>query len=270
MKLSTYIFFLFSILALYSCKQSDPLVKESRLIWSDEFNGSELDENNWEIMLGNGSDYGLWGWGNNEDQWYLKENVSLSNGNLLIKAVKEETNGYNYSSARIRTANKFDFKYGRIEASIRMANTAGLWHAFWMLPTNPSQSWPTSGEMDIMEYVGNTPGEILNTIHFADNFGNHSQIGDLEEVDPNSIINGFHQYALEWNENQLVWFIDSVETFKVLRSDDRISSTWPFDSEFHLLLNTAVGGNLGGAIDEESMQKPKYMEVEYVRVYQNN
>lgn len=254
-------------LLFVACKQSDPPQKELKLIWSDEFNGTQLDESKWEVMLGNGSDYGIWEWGNNEDQYYKKENAIVIDGKLRIKAVREDIAGYDFSSARIRSLNKGDFKYGRIEASIRMANSGGLWHAFWMLPSNPEQGWPISGEIDIMEYVGNTPDEILNYIHFADNFGNHRSLGDSEAIVQDA---DFHVYAVEWDENKITWFRDSTETFSVVRSDDVISQTWPFDSEFHLLLNTAVGGNLGGVINVQELQTPKYMEVDYVRVFQND
>ena len=247
------------------CEQSDPPEREYFLVWSDEFDANVLDDSKWEVMLGDGSQYGLWGWGNNEEQYYQEENISVENGRLKIKAIAEEVGGYDYTSARIRSLNKGDFKYGRIEASIRMANTPGLWHAFWMLPTNPSESWPVSGEIDIMENVGNLQGQILNTVHFADQFGGRRQLGNSTLVVQD---NNFHHYAVDWTENKIVWSIDSVETFTVLRTNDQINATWPFDAQFHILLNTAVGGNLGGNIDANAMQTAKFMEVDYVRVYQ--
>ena len=250
---------------LASCAQKDPLPVVTNLVWSDEFDGNALDESKWEAMIGDGSAYGLWRWGNNEDQYYKKENAIVEDGVLKVKAMKESIAGYDYTSARLRSLNSGDFKYGRIEASIKMADTPGLWHAFWMLPSNPTESWPISGEIDIMEYVGNKSDQLLNTIHFADRFGTHDQIG---ESTPFVNDYGFHQYAVEWNENEITWFIDSVETYSVLRSNDRISNTWPFDAEFHLLLNTAIGGNLGGSFDPNGLLAPKYMEVDYVRVYQ--
>ncbi|MEM7037208.1 MAG: glycoside hydrolase family 16 protein [Bacteroidota bacterium] len=250
----------------WSCEQSDPPVKEWTLVWADEFTGNELDDEKWEIQTGDGSQYGLWRWGNNEEQWYLGDNASVSNGSLKIKAQAETVGDYEYTSARIRSLNKGDFKYGRVEAAIRMANTPGLWHAFWMLPSEPPVSWPASGEIDVMEYVGNQPDEIFTTMHFADQWGNHNQLGMLH---PHIQDNQYHQYAVEWDENQVVWFTDSVEVFKVLRSNDAINATWPFDAEFHLLINTAVGGNLGGTVDAQALQLPRFMEVDYVRVYQN-
>jgi len=247
------------------CKQSDPIEAQYTLVWSDDFNGTELDENKWDIQLGDGSDYGLWQWGNNEAQYYKAENIEVNGGFLKIKAMAENFAGYDYTSARIRSIGSGDFKYGRIEASIRMSDVQGLWHAFWLLPSNPSESWPESGEIDIMEYVGKKPDEILNTVHFADQFSNHQYISDPEYFIQN---NEFHKYIVEWNENIITWYIDDLETFKVTRTNNLISSTWPFDAEFHLLLNTAVGGNLGGSVDANALQNPQYMEVDYVRVYQ--
>lgn len=249
-----------------SCEQYDPPEKSSELVWSDEFNGNALDESKWEYMIGDGSDYGIWRWGNNEEQYYRKENVTVENGVLKIKSFRESIAGYDYTSARIRSLNKGDFKYGRIEAGIRMDNTGGLWHAFWMLPTDQDKGWPAGGEIDIMEYVGNLPNEVIHTIHFADRFGNHSQIGEPSPMPDASV---FRQYAVEWDENKITWFVDSVETFAVKRTNSLINNTWPFDAEFHLLLNTAVGGNLGGAVNGTALYSPKYMEVDYVRVYQN-
>lgn len=266
MRNKSIIYFLCIIATICNCKQSDPIEKKSSIVWQDEFNGSDLDLNKWETQIGDGTTYGLYRWGNNEEQYYRKENVTVSGGILKIKSIKETFAGFDYTSGRIRSLNKGDFKYGKIEASVRMSDAGGLWHALWMLPTNPENGWPTSGEIDIMEFVGNRGTEIFNTIHFADNLGNHRQLGETE---PMAYDNLFHKYTIEWDANSIVWFIDDVETYKVLRTNSTISATWPFDAEFHLLLNTAVGGNLGGNVSNTSLQTAQYMEVDYVRVYQN-
>jgi beta-glucanase (GH16 family) len=258
-------FLAIAFLCLGACKQSDPIIKEYELVWSDEFNGTELDLSKWEVQLGDGADYGLWRWGNNEAQYYKRDNVSVSGGTLKIKAVREDIKGYEFSSGRIRTLKKGDFKYGKMEASMKMDNAGGLWHAFWMLPTNPAKRWPFSGEIDILEYVGNLPDRVLNYIHFADVSDNHRSLGGEAFI---TIDDAFHKYAIEWDENQIVWYRDDKETYRVLRTSSELLNTWPFNSEFHLLLNTAVGGNLGGTINFQGLQAPKFMEVEYVRVYQ--
>lgn len=265
MKTTNYILIFIFCLAFFNCKQSDPVETEYVLAWEDNFSGTEIDVNKWEFQIGDGSNYGLWKWGNNEEQYYREENARVSNGKLLIKAVAEEFQNYKYTSARMRTKGKADFKYGKVEASIRMADTEGLWHAFWLLPSNPSQSWPMSGEIDIMEYVGNAPNEVLNTLHFADNFDNHQYIGSSV---PFADDGQFHLYGIEWDENKIIWYFDGEETFKVIRSNPSIANTWPFDSEFHLIFNTAVGGNLGGTINSAALSSSKYMEVDYVKLYQ--
>lgn len=258
------ILFITSLL-IFGCHQSDPVSTDYQLIWEDLFDGDELDLMKWEYQTGDGSAYGLWRWGNNEDQFYKKENAYLKNGFLRIKAIAEKEQNYNYTSARIRTKGLADFYHGKIEASIRMANTKGLWHAFWLLPSNPNESWPMSGEIDIMEYVGNSPNEILNTVHFADDFNNHKYIGGSSEFNND---NQFHKYGIEWDENKIIWFLDDKETYRILSSNPAISNNWPFNADFHLIFNTAVGGNLGGEIDSVSLVNPKFMEVDYVKVYQ--
>ncbi len=252
-------------ISLVSCKQSDPIEDELLLVWADEFEGDELDTEKWEPMIGTGAEYGLWLWGNNEAQYYREENATVSSGFLRIKAIAQLYEGQEYTSARLRSLNKGDFKYGRVEASIRMDAVEGLWHAFWMLPSYPEESWPISGEIDIMEYVGNAPNEVLTYTHFADQFGNHALLGQSH---PFLNDNDFHQYAIDWDENQIQWFIDGVEVFSVNRSFSAFNAGWPFDAKFHLLLNVAVGGNLGGTINEAAMSSPRYMYVDYVRVYQ--
>ncbi len=252
-------------LLIFSCHQSEPEVTDYKLVWEDQFSGNELDHDKWEYQIGDGSSYGLWKWGNNESQYYKKDNVSLKNGLLRIKAIAEKEQNYNYTSARIRTKGLADFFHGKIEASIKMDNTKGLWHAFWLLPSNPVEDWPMSGEIDIMEYVGNSPNEILNTVHFADDFNNHRYTGANSEF---SNDNDFHKYSIEWDENKIVWYLDEKETFRILSSDPNISNNWPFNANFHILLNTAIGGNLGGEIDSISLLDPKFMEVDYVKVYQ--
>lgn len=257
----------FAIVTIFlgACKQSDPIEEEFLLVWVDEFEGDELDTQKWEPMIGDGSQYGLWGWGNNEEQYYREENATVSSGFLRIKAIAQPFGGKDYTSARLRSLNNGDFKYGRVEASIRMDAVEGLWHAFWMLPSDPESSWPVSGEIDIMEYVGGTPNDLLTYVHFADQFGNHSYLG---QAHPFLNDNDFHLYAMEWDANQIIWYIDDVEVFVVNRSFSSFNAGWPFDAKFHILLNVAVGGNLGGNVNEAALSSPRYMYVDYVRVYQ--
>jgi beta-glucanase (GH16 family) len=256
------------LVTVTSCKQSEPPSFSRVLVWSDEFDGNELDESKWEVQLGTGISEGLQFWGNNEAQFYRRENISVEDGMLKIRAQRENIpeTSLLYTSARIRTKNKADFKYGRIEARIRMDNTSGLWHAFWMLPSSPNASWPFTGEIDIMEYVGNMPNSILHYIHFANEEGEHRYKGvSVPLATANS---QFHVYAVEWDETEIVWYIDDLMTQRITRDDPEAGPTWPFNADFHILLNTAVGGNLGGNVNVQALTVPRYMEVDYVRVYQ--
>ena len=128
--------------------------EEWELVWSDEFDGDSLNAANWDIQVGDGTAEGIPGWGNNELQWYQADNLSVADGNLTISARAENVEGYGYTSGRIRTYQKFEFTYGRIEANVKAAPGQGLWSAFWMMPTDsPYGTWAASGELDIMEVI---------------------------------------------------------------------------------------------------------------------
>lgn len=253
---------------------------EWQLVWSDEFDGTSLDTSNWDIQTGDGSDVGLTRWGNNELQWYTGDNATVSDGMLTITAKSEElVAGFPYTSSRIRTANKFDFKYGRVEARVQAAPGQGLWSAFWMLPTNsPYGGWASSGEIDIMEVVNpDTENErAFQTVHYGFPWPWNQQYGtDLDLTDPSD---NFYVYAVEWQEDELRWFVDD-EHIMTVTSDHYYSYFYggldtgyaeggpnaPFDTDFHLLLNLAVGGALPG--DVEPGDIPSEMIVDYVRVY---
>lgn len=243
------------------------------LIWSDEFSGTTLDPANWEAMIGDGTAYGTPpGWGNNELEYYTGRpaNVSVSGGLLHIVARREPFAGYQYTSARLRTQGLQDFRYGRIEARIKLPATRGIWPAFWMLPTNsPYGGWAASGEIDIMESV-NFATSIQATIHYGAPWPNNTSSGGLL-FDGTIFSRDFHVYAIEWSPDEIRWFVDGV------LYHTEASATWfssaapgnpraPFDTPFHLLLNVAVGGNFPGPPDVSS-QFPQEMLVDWVRVY---
>lgn len=244
------------------------------LVWSDEFDGSTLDGANWEVQLGDGRNYGLpAGWGNNELQYYTSrsENLVVEDGVLRIIARSERFNGADYTSARIRSRNRQEFLYGRIEARIKLPSGQGIWPAFWMLPTNsPYGGWAAGGEIDIMESV-NAADRIYGTIHFGDEWPGHVSNGA-------SVSNGtdfsqdFHVYAIEWRPTEIRWFIDGVQ-YSALQNTQWFSEPAlanqlaPFDWQFHLLLNVAVGGNFPGS-PNGSVGFPMEMTVDWVRVYE--
>ncbi|HPF37719.1 MAG TPA: family 16 glycosylhydrolase [Phycisphaerae bacterium] len=260
---------LIAMLAISSIASAD-----QTLIWSDEFDGTTLNANNWSYQLGDGSQYGLAGWGNNELQYYTSrpENIYVADGELHIVARQESFSGYNYTSARIRTENKADFLYGKIEARIRIPSTKGIWPAFWMLPTDsPLGGWASSGEIDIMESV-NLADTIYGTIHYGGTWPQNTHSGGTRTAGID-YSQDFHVYTLEWTPGYLRWYVDGIAFYT------RVASNWystaapddenaPFDHPFHVLLNIAVGGNFPGNPDGSSVF-PQEMIVDWVRVYQD-
>ena len=249
-----------------------------RLIWADEFDGTALDASKWNIQLGDGSAYDLPGWGNNELQTYRAENIAVANGQLAITARRENLDGQDYTSARINTAGKFHARYGRFEASIHAPAGQGLWSAFWMLPEHSRYGpWAASGEIDIMEVYGRHPTPfVLGTAHYGMAWPLNVYVGGRStRVDP---ADGFHVYALEWDEQALRWFVDGIHyhtaphtsywtSYRSSATNAHVAGgdSAPFDQPFHLLLNLAVGGNLPG--DPEPSALPARLLVDYVRAY---
>ncbi|MCY4094910.1 MAG: family 16 glycosylhydrolase [Gammaproteobacteria bacterium] len=251
------------------------------LVWSDEFDGTSLDSSKWNIQTGDGTAEGIPGWGNNELQSYQAANISVGGGNLTITAREESADGRDYTSGRINTAEKMDFTYGRVEASVHAASGQGLWSAFWMLPTNSEYgTWAAGGEVDILEVFSRDPVPFTQAaLHYGMAWPLNTFVYQkYEGVDP---VDGFHVYAVEWDEQELRWFVDGAHYFTVNRSTywnyflntetnahEAGSDSAPFDRPFHLLLNLAVGGNLPGAPVASSF--PGELRVDYVRVYKCN
>lgn len=238
------------------------------LVWSDEFDGTTVDQSKWEAQIGNGCP-SLCGWGNNELQFYRSENATVSGGMLTIEAKQESFGGQNYTSARLRTRNLGDWLYGRIETRAKMPVGQGLWPAFWMLPTDEIYGgWAASGEIDIVEYLGHQPSKVFGTIHhggeWPDNISSTQSL-TLPSGDFNST---FHTFALEWEPTEMRWYVDdqlyATQTFWVSNGQPYPA---PFDERFHLLLNLAVGGNFPGNPDGTTVF-PQQMVVDYVRVYE--
>lgn len=231
---------------------------EMALIWSDEFNTPGApDPAKWSYNIGTGSN----GWGNNESQYYTDrpENVAVSNGTLKITARKESFGGSNFTSARILTQNKFSFKYGRIEARAKLPAGIGTWPAIWMLGANfASAGWPACGEIDIMEHVGAQLNKIYGTLHYP-GFSGGNAVGGSVTV-PN-VTTEFKVYSAEWNASTIRFFVDGVPFFTFNNT-----SSLPFNQNFFIIMNVAMGGNFGGTIDPAFNSAT--MEVDYIRVYQ--
>ena len=240
------------------------------LVWSEEFDGERLDPRRWFFETGDGSQYSLVGWGNDELQWYLTDSALIENGLLVITARRESQNGYDYTSARLHTSSRFAFRYGRIEARIRLPGGQGLWPAFWLLPQEDTYgTWAASGEIDIMEAInlGGTGGNtVFGTLHYGGESPDNV-FSSNEYVVPGSATDEFHLYALEWDPTEIRWYVDDVlyamQNFWHTASADYPA---PFDQPFYILLNVAVGGRFPGSPISATVF-PVTMEVDYVRVY---
>ena len=226
------------------------------LVWSDEFNvDGAPDPTKW------GYDTGAGGWGNNELEYYTNrpDNVIISGGTLKIIGKAESYNGSAYTSARILTKGKYSFKYGKIEVSAKLPGGAGTWPAIWMLGDNISTvGWPACGEADIMEMIGSQLNTIHGSLHDPTHYGGNSNTGST--VVPNTTTQ-FHKYAMEWSPSTIKYSVDDVVYYTYANN-----STLPFNQNFFIILNFALGGNWPGAVDPAFTSAT--MEVDYVRVYQ--
>ena len=233
------------------------------LVWSDEFSGSTIDESKWAYEV-QGSH-----WVNNELQSYTNhrsENARVENGHLVIEGRRDGYNGSEYSSARLKTQGKASWKYGRVEARIQLPGGWGTWPAFWMMPDNQSRGWPACGEIDIMEEVGYDQDSIHATTHSKSyNWQGAQQRTSATTV--GGVTTGYHTYAVEWFPDHMDMFVDGNKYF-TSPNDNTGDDAWPFDKNFHIILNLAIGGDWGGAKGVDPNIWPRKMLVDYVRVYQ--
>ncbi len=224
-------------------------------IWVDEFDvDGAPDSSKW------GYDLGAGGWGNKEPQYYTNriENTVVQDGLLKIITKKESYLGSNYTSARLKTAGKFSFKYGKVEIRAKMPSGGGTWPALWMLGDNiGTVGWPACGEIDIMEHLGNQLNKIYGTLHYP----NHS--GGTADGSTTMISNAtteFHIYSLDWRADAIKIYVDN-QLFKTFVN----SASVPFNQNFFLIVNCAIGGNFGGEIDPNFTSST--FEIDYIRVY---
>jgi beta-glucanase (GH16 family) len=224
--------------------------------WAEEFNTDGAPNPAlWGYDLGGG------GWGNNELEYYTNrsDNVIVSGGTLKIKLKKEDYMGSTYTSARILTLNKFSFKYGKIEIRAKMPAGSGTWPAIWTMgddiATNP---WPGCGEIDIVEHLGRDLNKIYGTVHYPGHSGGNSVGGTTVIANATT---EFHRYALDWSATAIKFMVDDVVYFTVAND-----SSLPFNHKFFIILNVAMGGNFGGAVDPAFSNGQ--MEVDYIRLYQ--
>jgi len=287
-KVVVFIFLLLS-LALCGCKDNPiideefnriPMIPEElidcpvqelddgyKLVWNDEFNYTGApDSSKWTYDLGVGNG----GWGNQESQYYTNrsKNVYVSDGNLVITALKENYNTSSYTSTRIVSRQMGDWLYGKIIVRAKLPEGKGTWPAIWMMPTDSIYGgWPRSGEIDIMEAVGSRPNRVLGTLHMEAYYGGN---GKGRTIDLLNTSTQYHLYSLEWTPDYIKIYADEVliTTYNNPKFATNNHRYWPFDQRFHLIMNIAMGGTLGKAIDPEFEMAQLF--VDYVRVYQKD
>lgn len=268
------------------------------LVWADEFDGDTVDRRKWAFDLGNGfrdAKTQAWvpGWGNEELQCYTDDadNASVRDSVLTIRALQQPRDGCAYTSARLKSIAPdgtplFATRYGRIEIRARVPWGKGLWPALWMLPVhNAYGAWAASGEIDLMEIVGEKPHEVLNSIHFGSTHPNRALITTVHALPGGSTVADWHVYTVEWEPGVIRFYVDGQQTCTYdhwwscsqldahgaglePRSEADLNP-WPapFDQPFYLVMNVAVGGNFPGAPNEQT-RFPAELAVDYVRVYQ--
>jgi beta-glucanase (GH16 family) len=240
------------------------VITKTKLVMKEEFdvNGAP-NPSMWSYNVGTGSN----GWGNNELQYYTArpENVTVENGNLKITARQELYLGSPYTSARIYSKGKFEQKYGRIEARIKLPLGKGLWPAFWMLGANSDTVlWPQCGEIDIMEYLGSKPTQVLGSVH-GPGYSGGSAVTDTFTLKNGRFDTDYHIFGIEWGENYINYYVDDVLYNQITPAD--VAGEWVFNQPFYIILNIAVGGNLPGSPNGETVF-PQTMLVDYIRVYE--
>ena len=239
----------------FSCKNEG-----ETLVWEENFDGNSLNEETWNFELGNGCP-NLCGWGNNERQIYTNNNHQVKNGLLTITARLKDSV---YSSTRITTHNKFEFKYGKIEARAKLPIGKGLWPAFWMLGSNIDEvGWPKCGEIDILEYVGKEPNMVFTSLHTQNS---HGETINTKKTKIESIEDGFHIYTANWTKNKIEFFIDNQLLYTFSPENIEDENIWPFNQPFYVILNMAIGGNFGGPEVDNSIFPQEFI-IDYIKVY---
>jgi len=275
-------------LLLLSCnKKENPVVENGetipvpdgyKLVWHDEFNGGSLDTSKWDHMTGGH------GWGNNELQYYTNrtENAFIEDSVLVIEAKRETFSGSEYTSARLTTSGKQAWTYGRFDIRAKMPFGQGIWPALWMMPEESVYgSWAASGEIDIMEYLGHETNRVYGTLHYGGSYPDNVHSGnsytltaDPGDPFPDNFSTDYYLFTLEWEPGVIRWYVDgelyATQTSETWYTDHELRLTRehaPFDQDFHLIFNVAVGGNWPGNPDETTIF-PQQIRVDYVRVFE--
>ncbi len=236
-----------------------------KLVWQDLFDQNDkLDSNIWNIETG-GS-----GFGNKEDQYYTDEekNLFIKDNTLHIVAHKENYKEKNYTSAKITTRGKKYIKYGRLDVMAHVPKGRGTWPAIWLLGENVKEvGWPLGGEIDLMEHVGKNPGNFHFSLHSK--AYNHNKFNHPTYVHEDlNLLEGFHLYRLDWDENQISFYVDEKHIITFSKKENATIEEWPFDQPFFFILNLAIGGTWGGSIDDSIF--PVELKIKYVKAYERS
>lgn len=263
------------IVLMYSCKQKNTMTKHIKqehnysLIWEDNFDGKNLDLTKWNRQVEPAGRF------NKEWQRYTdsEKNSFIENNQLILKAI-HESDVYaenEFTSARLNTAGKLDFKYGKVVSKMKLPSGKAIWPAFWMLGSNIDENggdtaWPFTGEIDILELWGSESASVVEAnVHYANSLGKHTQMGaEGYHLPKGNFSEEFHEFELEWTPKEMIWRVDGTNYHTLDITD---SKYYAFHKEFFLLLNIAVGGEIAGYPDKTT-PLPQSMIVDWIKVYQ--
>jgi beta-glucanase (GH16 family) len=231
------------------------------LVWSDEFNGTSLDASKWQLELNEG-DHGMSAYTSRP------QNLFVAEGCLALQAQKESYNGMQYTSTQVSSRNKGHWKYGRFDIRAKLPYGKGMWPAIWMMPNNPAYGgWPRSGEIDIMENLGDNTRLVYATLHYGTT-NQMSQGTYTTTTEDRSLSDTFHVYTMIWDTNSFSFYLDSVHNYWNCStwSPNNVAYPKPFDQTFFMMFDLAIGGSWGGPPDAATVF-PQKMLVDWIRVY---
>ena len=275
MKTKYFSFLIIPVLLIgCSSKNKSNVPSGYKLFFEDEFEGDKLSKEYWTYETGNGNN----GWGNGELEYYTEENAIVKDGKLHITVKREDMGGFKYTSSRIKTANKVKFKYGIVEAKIKLPHANGLWPAFWMMPNDSVYGgWPNSGEIDIMEANCGYEYGTSSALHYSvtpnvDTY--ETGYNNMKTRDYTSSITEEHVYKLDWKEESITFYVDDrlikeipQRTWSSGNVDKEENPYAPFDQDFYIIFNMAVGGNYVKDVAPDEDFVSGEMIIDYVRVY---
>lgn len=228
-----------------------------KLLFIEEFKGNKLNENYWNVYVGNRC-------ANNELQAYTDQNYKVNNG-LTITGRCENLMDREFTSTKITTRNKFSFKKGLVEIVAKLPAAVGSWPAFWMMPEDMTGGWPTCGEIDILEHCGHKLDKAFFSIHVKD-FNHMYGNGFTKTVKYEGITKDFHKYSFLWKDEKLTWLVDDEIAYELHKNQVKGEENWPFNKEYYLILNMAIGGNFcEGYLNKEDF--PCNYEIKSIKVY---